>query len=65
MQTKPIPLLTVGISDICWPDVTVAQDGQEALDKVKQSMEEKKRFDLIFMDVQVSQFYYSIAPSIF
>lgn len=32
----------------------VARDGQEAYDMVKQSMSEKKFFDLIFMDIQVS-----------
>ncbi|KAL8845654.1 MAG: hypothetical protein Q9221_009183 [Calogaya cf. arnoldii] len=34
-------------------DVTVAKDGQEAYDLVKASMEEKKYFNLIFMDVQM------------
>ncbi|KAL8694608.1 MAG: hypothetical protein Q9218_000790 [Villophora microphyllina] len=34
-------------------DVTVAKDGQEAYDLVKASMEERKYFNLIFMDVQV------------
>ena len=34
-------------------DVTVAKDGQEAFDLVKESMEQKKLFNLIFMDVQV------------
>ena len=34
-------------------DVTVARDGQEAYDMVKRSMEEKKLFNLIFMDVQM------------
>lgn len=33
--------------------MTVAKDGQEALDVVKQSMEQRKYFDLIFMDVQM------------
>lgn len=35
------------------PDVTVAKDGQEAFDLVKESMEQRKFFNLIFMDVQV------------
>ena len=34
-------------------DVTVAKDGKEAFDLVKESMEEKRFFNLIFMDVQV------------
>jgi osomolarity two-component system sensor histidine kinase SLN1 len=34
-------------------DVTVAKDGQEALDKVKESMERKTPYNLIFMDVQM------------
>ena len=38
-------------------DVTVAKDGQEALDLVKESMEQRKYFNLIFMDVQVMTFH--------
>lgn len=34
-------------------DVTVAKDGQEAFELVKESMEQRKFFNLIFMDVQV------------
>ncbi|KAI9871508.1 MAG: Histidine kinase [Pleopsidium flavum] len=34
-------------------DVTVAKDGQEALDMVKESMEQQKLFNLIFMDIQM------------
>ena len=34
-------------------DVTVAKDGQEALDKVKESMEHHAPYNLIFMDVQM------------
>ncbi|KAF7953203.1 hypothetical protein EAE96_006418 [Botrytis aclada] len=34
-------------------DVVVAKDGQEAYDKVKQSMEEGTFFNLIFMDIQM------------
>lgn len=34
-------------------DVTVAKDGQEALDKVKESMEHQNPYNLIFMDVQM------------
>ncbi|MCJ1479560.1 Histidine kinase [Lambiella insularis] len=34
-------------------DVTVAKDGQEAFDLVKESMENKKLFNLIFMDIQM------------
>jgi len=34
-------------------DVTVAKDGQEAFDTVKAMMDEGKRFDLIFMDIQM------------
>jgi len=34
-------------------DVTVAKDGQEALDKVKKSMEENNLYNLVFMDVQM------------
>jgi osomolarity two-component system sensor histidine kinase SLN1 len=34
-------------------DVTVAKDGQEALDKVRESMERQAPYNLIFMDVQM------------
>lgn len=34
-------------------DVSIAKDGQEALDKVKESMENHNPYDLIFMDVQM------------
>ncbi|KAF2454698.1 hypothetical protein BDY21DRAFT_100955 [Lineolata rhizophorae] len=34
-------------------DVTVAKDGQEALDLVKESMKTSKPYNLIFMDVQM------------
>ena len=34
-------------------DVQIAKDGQEALDKVKESMENDTPYDLIFMDVQM------------
>ncbi|KAJ4310603.1 Histidine kinase osmosensor [Neodidymelliopsis sp. IMI 364377] len=34
-------------------DVTVAKDGQEALDRVKESMEQGDPYNLIFMDVQM------------
>ncbi|KAJ4366266.1 Histidine kinase osmosensor [Neocucurbitaria cava] len=34
-------------------DVTVAKDGQEALDKVKESMDNQTPYNLIFMDVQM------------
>jgi len=34
-------------------DVHVAKDGQEALDRVKESMEKDTPYDLIFMDVQM------------
>lgn len=34
-------------------DVTVAKDGQEAFELVKESMEQQKLFNLIFMDIQV------------
>ncbi|KAK3168447.1 hypothetical protein OEA41_004895 [Lepraria neglecta] len=34
-------------------DVTVAKDGQEAFELVKESMEQRKFFNLIFMDVQM------------
>ena len=37
----------------CLVDVTVAKDGQEAFDLVKESMEQKDLFDLIFMDIQM------------
>lgn len=36
-------------------DVVIAKDGQEAYDKVKESMSKNQFFDLIFMDIQVSQ----------
>ncbi|KAI9705971.1 MAG: Histidine kinase [Candelina mexicana] len=35
-------------------DVTVAKDGQEAFDMVKESMEKDRLFNLIFMDIQVN-----------
>ncbi|KAH7390940.1 hypothetical protein DE146DRAFT_767044 [Phaeosphaeria sp. MPI-PUGE-AT-0046c] len=34
-------------------DVTVAKDGQEALDRVRESMERQTPYNLIFMDVQM------------
>jgi osomolarity two-component system sensor histidine kinase SLN1 len=34
-------------------DVTIAKDGQEALDMVKQSMERNTPYNLIFMDIQM------------
>src|SRR3954454_21754495 len=34
-------------------DVTVAKDGQEAFEVVKESMESDNLFNLIFMDIQV------------
>ncbi|KAK8173343.1 hypothetical protein IWX90DRAFT_381988 [Phyllosticta citrichinensis] len=34
-------------------DVAIAKDGQEALDKVKESMENHIPYDLVFMDVQM------------
>ncbi|KIW69794.1 hypothetical protein PV04_02126 [Phialophora macrospora] len=34
-------------------DVTIAKDGQEAFDKVRESMVSGQRFDLVFMDVQM------------
>jgi osomolarity two-component system sensor histidine kinase SLN1 len=34
-------------------DVVVAKDGQEAYDIVKDSMDQDKFFDLIFMDIQM------------
>jgi osomolarity two-component system sensor histidine kinase SLN1 len=34
-------------------DVTVAKDGQEALDRVRESMERQAPYNLIFMDVQM------------
>ncbi|KAI9719312.1 MAG: hypothetical protein M1812_003642 [Candelaria pacifica] len=34
-------------------DVTVAKDGQEAFDMVKESMEKDRLFNLIFMDIQM------------
>lgn len=40
--------------------MTVAKDGQEALDLVKESMEQRKYFNLIFMDVQVRVFIWTI-----
>ena len=33
--------------------MTIAKDGQEAYDLVKESMQQSKLFNLIFMDVQV------------
>ncbi|KIX04550.1 uncharacterized protein Z518_05420 [Rhinocladiella mackenziei CBS 650.93] len=34
-------------------DVTIAKDGQEAFEKVRESMFSGERFDLVFMDVQM------------
>lgn len=42
--------MLLGLQDI---DVTVAKDGQEAFDMVKQNMEKEEHFNLIFMDVQM------------
>ena len=36
-------------------DVTIAKDGQEAFELVKESMEQHKLFNLIFMDIQVTR----------
>lgn len=36
-------------------DVVVAKDGQEAYDMVRESMSKGQFFNLIFMDIQVSQ----------
>lgn len=47
------PTFTNKINLTFSPDVTVAKDGQEALDKVRKSMEDKNLYNLIFMDVQV------------
>ena len=35
-------------------DVVVAKDGQEAYDMVRESMSKGQYFNLIFMDIQVS-----------
>jgi len=35
-------------------DVNIAKDGQEAYEMVKESMENGRYFNLIFMDIQVS-----------
>jgi osomolarity two-component system sensor histidine kinase SLN1 len=34
-------------------DVTVAADGQEALDRVRESLQNLDPYDLVFMDVQM------------
>ncbi|KAF3035040.1 Histidine kinase [Didymella heteroderae] len=34
-------------------DVTIAEDGQEALDKVQESLQNHNPYDLVFMDVQM------------
>lgn len=34
-------------------DITVAEDGQEAIDRVREVMDRGKEFDIIFMDIQV------------
>ena len=34
-------------------DVTLAKDGQEALDVVRETMAKGERFDLVFMDIQM------------
>ncbi len=34
-------------------DVIIAKDGQEAFDRVRESMASGQRFDLVFMDVQM------------
>ncbi|KAH9906879.1 osmosensing histidine protein kinase SLN1 [Xylariomycetidae sp. FL2044] len=34
-------------------DVTIAKDGQEAYDMVKENMEHNRKFDVIFMDIQM------------
>lgn len=37
--------------------MTIAKDGQEAFELVKQSMTDRNLFNLIFMDVQVRAFH--------
>jgi osomolarity two-component system sensor histidine kinase SLN1 len=34
-------------------EVTVAEDGREAVDRVKEVMDQSREFDIIFMDIQV------------
>ena len=34
-------------------EATVAEDGREAIDRVKEAMDRGKEFDIIFMDIQV------------
>jgi osomolarity two-component system sensor histidine kinase SLN1 len=34
-------------------DITVATDGQEALNKVRESMQHSNPYDLVFMDIQM------------
>lgn len=38
---------------LTYTDVTIAKDGQEAFEKVRESMASGNRFDLVFMDVQM------------
>ncbi|KAI9789905.1 MAG: Histidine kinase [Peltula sp. TS41687] len=51
MVNQEVVLRMLRLEDIY--DVTVAKDGQEAYDKVKESMAQKRTFHLIFMDVQM------------
>lgn len=46
-------------------DVHVAKDGQEAYDMVKQSMAQDEKYDVIFMDVQVSRTCHLLLDSVF
>ena len=35
-------------------DITLAKDGVEAVDMFEEALEGNKKFDIIFMDIQVS-----------
>lgn len=51
-------MVRLAILDLCddanaSADVTIAKDGQEAFDTVRDSMIRGERFDLVFMDIQM------------
>ena len=61
-RSSPAPLVAQAYFS---SDVTIAKDGQEAFELVKESMEQRKLFNLIFMDVQVMMLHRrDICPSL-
>ncbi|EXJ86282.1 hypothetical protein A1O1_06652 [Capronia coronata CBS 617.96] len=50
---QEVVLRMLRLEDVYDTDVTIAKDGQEAFEKVRESMVSGERFDLVFMDVQM------------